>query len=783
MARPLRVLIIEDNERDAALLLRELRRGGYEPIHERVQTPEALHAAIDRGPWDLAVSDFSMPRFNALDALAIVGGRKIDLPVIIVSGTIGEEAAVSALKAGARDFIVKGAPARLLPAVERELREAAARAEGRDVSERLADANRRFMNAMESISEAFAIYDAEDRLVHLNSQFRALFGRDWRSPLLGRTFEDLVREEIAQGLYPEVAGKEEAFLQERLRNHGNAGEAFLYKVSDGRWLQARDYRMPDGSVFAVRTDVTDLVRRDEALQKSQANLTAAQRIAKLGSWEMDLVDAKHPERNPVRWSDETFRILGYEPGEIAVSNKIFFECVHPKDRDAYIQTVSRAVAQSAPYSVEFRATRKDGREIVVQEIASIHSDAAGRPVRMVGTSQDITERRSTEERLRQSQKMEAVGQLTGGVAHDLNNLLTVIIGSAEILEGLFEQQLPAATQPLGNIMNAVEQAASLTRRLLAFARKQPLEPRNVNINEFVTGMKPLLLRALGEQINIEMKTAPDLWTAYVDAHQVEAAVLNLAINARDAMAEGGHLMIETGNMSMDEEMAARYVDVAPGDYVSLSVSDDGEGMTPEVLARATEPFFTTKPAGKGTGLGLSMVYGFAKQSGGHMNIYSEVGQGTTVRLYFPRARVATAEAVPANTGRDTLPGGHETILVVEDEAAVRESAVATLTGLGYKVLEAGNGRDALALVAGGAGIDLLFTDVVMPGGVSGQALAQELRRSRPGLRVLYCSGYTQNAILQQNRLNGDTGLLQKPYRRHDLARKVRAILDGAKRRG
>jgi CheY-like chemotaxis protein len=206
-------------------------------------------------------------------------------------------------------------------------------------------------------------------------------------------------------------------------------------------------------------------------------------------------------------------------------------------------------------------------------------------------------------------------------------------------------------------------------------------------------------------------------------------------------------------------------------------------MTPEILARATEPFFTTKPAGKGTGLGLSMVYGFAKQSGGHMNIYSEVGQGTTVRLYFPRASAATVEAAPASAGRDTVPGGHETILVVEDEAAVREAAVATLTGLGYKILEAASGRDALAIAADGLAIDLLFTDVVMPGGMSGHTLAQELRKSRPGLRVLYCSGYTENAILQQNRLNGDTGLLQKPYRRHDLARKVRAILDGVKRPG
>ena len=776
MGIPLKLLAIEDNERDAALLLRELRRGGYVLSHERVETAEGLSGALDRGPWDIAISDYSMPRFTALDALALLGRRAPDLPVIIVSGTIGEEAAVSALRAGARDFIVKGSLARLLPAVERELREAMMRAERRDISEKLLDANRLFLNAIESISEGFAVYDASDRLVQANSHFMALFGPHWRSPIIGRTFEDLVREEIAAGLYTESAGREEEFLQERLRMHREAGSPFLYRIHDGRWLQARDYRMPDGSIFAIRTDVTDLVRRDEALQKSQANLAAAQQIAKLGSWEMELADAESAGRTPMRWSDETFRIFGHRPGALAPSAETFHEAVHPKDRESYVRAKTLALAQDETCSVEYRALRSDGQEIVIHEVSKILRDAAGNPIRLVGTVQDITERRGTEERLRQSQKMEAVGQLTGGVAHDLNNLLTVIISSAELLEEIAPRESPT-DRPLKNIMNAVEQAAALTRRLLAFARKQPLEPRTVNINDFVTGMKPLLLRALGEHVESEMRLAPDLWTAYIDPHQVESAVLNLAINARDAMGEGGHLMIETENASIDEEVAQRYGDMAPGDYVTLSVSDDGCGMSPAVLAKAVEPFFTTKPQGQGTGLGLSMVFGFAKQSGGHMNIYSEVGKGTTVRLYFPRARGTETETLPTGTDRAAVPGGSETILVVEDEPAVRETAVENLKSLGYTVLEASNGREALALMASNPHIDLLFTDVVMPGGISGQALAQELGARLPGLRVLYCSGYSESAFQQQGKLGNGSGLLQKPYRRRDLASKVRAVLD------
>ncbi len=382
------------------------------------------------------------------------------------------------------------------------------------------------------------------------------------------------------------------------------------------------------------------------------------------------------------------------------------------------------------------------------------------------------------QKLRQSQKLEAVGQLTGGIAHDFNNLLTVIISSAELLDERWGRGGPDDRKFLRNILVAGQQGAELTKRLLAFARRQPLQPKVVNINEFVTNLKPLLARTIGEDVDIRINLGAGLWNAEADPSQVEAALLNLAINARDAMPEGGHLMIETANVEIDKGQAEEYGELQPGHYVSLSVTDDGCGMPPEVLARAIEPFFTTKDIGKGTGLGLSMVFGFAKQSGGHMTIYSEIGHGTTVRLYLPRVR-ATVTAVEAADFKASETGGSgELILVVEDDAAVREIALNMLRNLGYRVVDAANGKDAIAAFEKHRPIDLLFTDVIMPGGLSGPTLVRELRQRQPDLKVLYTSGYTENAIVHQGKLDEGVLLLNKPYRRNELVEKIRAALKG-----
>lgn len=403
-------------------------------------------------------------------------------------------------------------------------------------------------------------------------------------------------------------------------------------------------------------------------------------------------------------------------------------------------------------------------------------DEAGRPVRIVGSSRDISERERAEEAARRSQRMEAVGQLTGGVAHDFNNLLQVIRANLEMVErGIKDARNRARLQ---NAIHASDRAADLTRQLLAFARRQPLEPVVVNPGRLVGDMAELLRRTLGEAVEVETVIAGGLWNTIADPAQIESALLNLAINARDAMPEGGRLTVELANAALDDRYAARDADITPGQYVMLAVSDTGQGMSRETVARVFEPFFTTKPEGKGTGLGLSMVYGFVKQSKGHIQIYSEPGQGTTVKLYLPRTR--QSEPGPAKD-EAMAEGRGETVLVVEDEDAVREAACAMLTELGYRCLPAEGPEAALALLEAGRAVDLLFTDVIMPGGMKTPAFVARARELRPALSVLYTSGYTENAIVHHGRLDDGVTLLSKPYAKADLARKIAAALLAGRR--
>ncbi|MES2034975.1 MAG: response regulator, partial [Pseudomonadota bacterium] len=390
-------------------------------------------------------------------------------------------------------------------------------------------------------------------------------------------------------------------------------------------------------------------------------------------------------------------------------------------------------------------------------------DASGRATRIVGSSRDISERERAEEQARRSQRMEAVGQLTGGVAHDFNNLLQVIRANLEMVERVVKDAKSKAR--LQNAIHASDRAADLTRQLLAFARRQPLEPQVVNPGRLVGDMAMLMRRTLGEAVEVETVIAGGLWNTVADPAQLESALLNLAINARDAMPEGGRLTVELANAAL--------ADITPGQYVMLAVSDTGQGMTRETMARVFEPFFTTKVEGKGTGLGLSMVYGFVKQSKGHIQIYSELGQGTTVKIYLPRTR--KREAVPAAAERMD-EGRGEMILVVEDEDAVREAACAMLTDLGYDCIQADGPAAALEILRSDRRIDLLFTDVIMPGKMKTPAFVAAAMDLRPGLPVLYTSGYTENAIVHHGRLDEGVALLSKPYAKADLARKIAAGL-------
>ena len=405
---------------------------------------------------------------------------------------------------------------------------------------------------------------------------------------------------------------------------------------------------------------------------------------------------------------------------------------------------------------------------------------------------EIKLRRETEETLRQSQKIESIGQLTGGIAHDFNNLLTIVIGNLDTMHRRVTNLAPSQsaidlaallTKPLEFALHGARSAAQLTHRLLAFSRRQTLEPAPLDLNRLISGMSDLLRRTLGEKISVETIMAGGLWLTFADANQIENALINICINARDAMLDGGRLTIETGNAYLDEAYTRRFGDVPPGQFVVLSVADSGAGIPAEILDRVFEPFFTTKSRGEGSGLGLAMVHGFVKQSGGHIRIYSEVGHGTTVKIYLPRLMrteqmAATPQAKSGNDRSTPRAAPEETILVVEDNEGVREYATSSLEELGYKVLAASDTPEAMRLLENADRVDLLFTDVVLPGG-SGRELADNIIRRYPALPVLFTTGYTRNAIIHQGQLDAGVHLIGKPYTQQGLAQKIRELLDTA----
>ena len=399
------------------------------------------------------------------------------------------------------------------------------------------------------------------------------------------------------------------------------------------------------------------------------------------------------------------------------------------------------------------------------------------------TISDMTKRAQAEGVLREAQKMQAIGQLTGGIAHDFNNLLQVILGNLEIVRAKLSDD-PKLQQRVERAAWAAQRGATLTGQLLAFARKQPLAPSAIDLAATMPDLVPLLRRTLGEHIDVRYVETAGLWPAMADPAQLESAVLNLALNARDAMPGGGRLTIELGNKVLDEAYARDNAEVTPGDYAMVAVSDTGHGMTRDVVARVFEPFFTTKPDGKGTGLGLAMVFGFVKQSGGHVKIYSEPGQGTTVKIYLPRSLHSVSATATRSTAPIDLPRGSATVLVVEDEAAVREIACAILSDLGYRVLEAADGEEGLRMFGlHAAEIDLLVTDVVLPGKVRGRELSESITAIRPAVKVMFMSGYTENSIVHHGRLDDGVHLVGKPFKREELARKVAEVLGAAWKAG
>ncbi len=664
----------------------------------------------------------------------------------------------------------------------------------------------------------------------------------------------------------------------------------------GGTLQVERYPLPGGGFVQELTDITEQRRAERSLRRSRESLANAQRIARLGNWDWDIAD------NSLFWSDEIYRIFGVAPHAFEATYDAFLGFVHPEDRDRVDDSVRRALEADAAYDLDHRIVRPDGEVRIVHERAEVVRDAEGRPVRMRGTVQDVTEirlaeselrklgrvvdqapnvvvitdregrieyvnpkfvevtgytveeaigqtpailrsgqtppdvyrklwreilagrewqgeilnrrkngdlywcretispirsesgeithflaveeditaERAMEEQLIQAQKMETVGQLTGGIAHDFNNLLSVIMGNLELLQERVAEndELAALVRPA---VQAAERGAELTHRLLAFSRKQTLLPEPTNANRLIEGLLDMLRRTLGETVEITANLGQNLWTVLVDRTHLESALVNLAVNARHAMPGGGALTIETGNVTLDEQAASMVGEITAGDYVRVSVTDTGCGMSPEVKARVFEPFFTTKEAGRGSGLGLSMVYGFVKQSGGGVTIESEEGQGTTVELYLPRnGRKAAASR---DDDRAEIPAGRgEIVLVAEDEAELRSLLTNQLRLLGYAVHVAEDGPAALEIAQRMPRLDVLLTDAVMPGGMSGQELGEAVRACHPELKVLIMSGYSECGC-GCGCLPTTFATLKKPFTRNELARRLRAALDSPPAKG
>jgi PAS domain S-box-containing protein len=625
-----------------------------------------------------------------------------------------------------------------------------------------------FIAAVESSNDAIVTKNLDGVITGWNPAAERLFGFTPQEAI-GKGIDIIVPHELrdeVRAILLKIKSGEKVEHHETLRVH-----------KDGQKIDVSLSVSPIRSKSGVIIGAAKVARDISARKIAQEALLESERMGRaIIETALDAFIQFDTSGTIIDWSPKAERMFGWARQEVVGKNLRDF-IIPVEARDAHSERIAQFVRDAEKGALgrrhEAPSLRRDGTRINTE--VSLTALRRRDDYIINGFIRDVTEKVAAEEQLKQSQKMESVGQLTGGVAHDFNNMLTVITGTIDILaEAVADKPQLAAIAKL--ISEAADRGAELTRHLLAFARKQPLQPRETDINALMVDAQKLLRSAVGEHIELETISKPDVWSALVDPSQLSSALMNLAINARDAMPNGGKLTLETNNAVLDPGYVKTNPDARPGDYVLVAVSDTGDGIPAEIREKVFEPFFTTKGIGKGTGLGLSMVYGFVKQSGGHIKIYSEEGYGTTFKIYLPRAG-AQAEPIASASSDSEIEGGNETILIVEDDVFVRRSVTTQVQSLGYQTLSAANAAEALAIADSGARFDLLFTDVIMPGKMNGRQLADEMARRRPPLKVLFTSGYTENAIIHHGRLDRGVLLLAKPYRKLDLARMLRRALD------
>jgi PAS domain S-box-containing protein len=759
----LRILILEDMPMDAELMEYELGRASIPFTARRVDTREAFLAALAEFAPDVILSDYTLPRFDGMTALALARERAPGTPLLIVTGSVNEETAVGCMKAGAADYLLKGNLSRIGPAIEAALARQRLQAERKRSEAALRRSQANLQAIFENSLQCFVLVDRDGTVQAFN---RTAY--EWLVQLCGRELREGQRiTEFLPGTSETLAAAQEGEVRRR--------EWALPDVTgELRWFETSDVPIVDdgGQVIGVclsAVNIDERKRAEHTLRDSEA------RYRDLFDNASDLVCMTDLDGSFRYVNRAWHQATGYADEELGRMR--LADLVPPDQFSILADAYARVLAGETVSHLDLTFLTRDGNAVAVEGSAS-SVIKNGQPVMVRGIWRDATERKRVEEQLRRAERMQAAGQLAGGVAHEVNNMMTGVIGFGSFLLRSLDPG-DARRADVEEIMKAGNRAADVTRQLLAFTRQQFRRPEILEINQVVSGVERMLRRSLNEGHELVLRLAGDAGRVRMDRGQLEQVLVNLVLNARDAMADSGCITIETGPVLIDGDYAHRHelVTVPNGSYVLLAVSDTGTGMTPDVQARMFEPFFTTKPVGQGTGLGLSTVYGIVKQSDGFIWAYSEPGVGTTFKIYVPEAARLIAAAFPPPGSNGDLRGGGETILVVEDEEMVRGLAVRCLADQGYRVVEARTSGEALAYVESNpGGVDLVLSDVVMPV-MNGRELSQRLLRVAPTLPVLFMSGYTGEDVVQRGLLDAGAPFEQKPFSPESLARKVREMLN------
>jgi two-component system cell cycle sensor histidine kinase/response regulator CckA len=763
-ARGIRILVLEDDESDAELIMNALKNSDHSPAFTVECSASEYERLLKQGEYEVIVADYNLRSWTALDALEILKKSGNDVPFVVVTGSLGDEAAVDCLKHGAADYVLKDRLHRLPLAVDRAIQGKYQREESARLQREIARARDEWELTFDAVPDPILLLDDEFRILRTNRAAATLVGLR-ETELQGRHCYELMHGQSE----PVPGCPYQRMLQSGKEESCNAEVTGLGKVFHATVNPLPSSHGGARQAVHVLHDISHRKKAEDALRMSE------ERNRDLIENANDIVFTMGLEGEFTSINKAGERVCGYSQEEILTVH--FAQFASAEHRDLVQRQIARVITEGsiAPFEVETIA--RDNHRIVL-EVGARLIRREGAPAEIQAIARDITERRQLEEQFRQAQKMEAVGRLAGGIAHDFNNLLTIITGYSDLLQTLFNPEDPARGYN-DEIRRAGDRAAALTRQLLAFSRKQVLAPQVIDLGQTVANLEKMLRRVIREDIEFVSVMGADLGKVKADPGQIEQVIMNLAVNARDAMPRGGRLTIETANVQLDDGYVRNHIpSVLPGRYVMLAISDTGVGMDAKTQEHLFEPFFTTKEKGKGTGLGLATVYGIVKQSGGYIWVYSEPGHGTTFKIYLPRVDEAPGDE-SARTTAEKTPHGQETILLIEDEEPLRKLVRHMLESCGYTVLEASHPKEGLTLCQSHAGqIHLLLTDVIMPG-MNGRALSRQVLQLRPQIKVIFMSGYTEQIIAADGVLEPGMAFIQKPYTTETLSCKVREVLDSS----